>query len=260
MSTEFKELVNYYLVLDIRRNATQDDIEMAYAKAALKHHPDVAGDSPKVQEKFALINEAYSVLSNPEKKAEYDEKLGVPDYSYHEEVITSDEGNAASDEPETVPTAAPGVRRPAKAETEPGTPGRMSKKKLQVTLSNARKLISKGNFWRADSLLKEALLSYPRDPDIRRMLARAAEGRGRFREAVEELKAAVDIEYFNPENHYLMGRMFLKGGQTERAEKAFNDALSWQEDYEPAMKGIAEIRKLKRSKLPWWKKILGQKQ
>ena len=258
MSTEYKELVNYYLVLDLKRNAKQDDIEMAYAKAALKHHPDVAGDSPQVQERFALINEAYSVLSNPEKKTEYDEKLGAPDYSYQEEIITSDEGNAGPDEPQTA--AASRVRRPVKPETDSGAVGRMSKKKLQVTLSNARKLISKGDFWRADSILKQALLSYPRDPDIRRLLARAAEGRGRFREAVEELRAAVDIEYFNPENHYLMGRMFLKGGQMERAEKAFNDALSWQEDYEPAIRGIAEIRKLRRSKLPWWKKVMGQKQ
>ena len=59
MSTESRELINYYLILDIRRNATQDDIEMAYARSALKNHPDVAGDSPEVQERFAIINEAY---------------------------------------------------------------------------------------------------------------------------------------------------------------------------------------------------------
>lgn len=258
MSTESKALVNYYLVLDLRRNATQDDIEMAYAKAALKHHPDVAGDSREVQERFALINEAYSVLSNPEKKIDYDDKLGAPDYSYQEDVITSDEGSVSADDSPSVTSTR--VRRPPRKETEPVATGQMSKKRLKVAMSNARKLMSKGDFWGADSLLRKALFSYPRDPDLRRMLARAAEGRGRFREAVEELKAAIDIEYFNPENHYLMGRMFLKGGQIARAEKAFADALSWQEDYEPAIRGIAEIGKIRKSKLPWWKKVLGMKQ
>jgi len=256
MGTESKELVNYYLILDVRRNATQDDIEMAYAKAALKHHPDVAGDSPEVQERFALINEAYSVLSNPTKKQDYDAKLGVPDYSYQEEIITSDEGGAEAGSPESSRVEKP--RRAVRKEAEPDSAGRMSRKRLNATMSNARKLMAKGDFWRADSLLRQALLAFPRDPDLRRLLAKAAEGRGRFREAVEELKAAVDIEYFNPENHYLMGRMFLKGGQIDRAEKAFGDALSWQEDYEPAIKGIADIRKLRKSKLPWWKKVLGQ--
>ncbi len=78
MSTESRELINYYLILDIRRNADLDAIETAYARMALKHHPDVAGDSPEVQKRFALINEAYSVLSNTEKKREYDQKLGTP--------------------------------------------------------------------------------------------------------------------------------------------------------------------------------------
>ncbi len=72
---------------------------------------------------------------------------------------------------------------------------------------------------------------------------------------MEELKAAAETEYFNPENHYLMGRMYMKAGQTQRARKAFNDALSWQEDYEPALKGLAELQAIQRARLPWWKKL-----
>jgi len=257
MSTESRELINYYLILDIKRNASADEIEMAYARAALKHHPDVAGDSPEVQERFALINEAYSVLSNPVKKSEYDRRLGESNITYQEEVISSDEGEVSQEElPED---DKPRVKTPVKPAEESASPDRMSRKKLERVLSGSRKMISKGDFWRADSLLRQALFSFPRDPEIRRLLAKAAEGRGRFREAVEELKAASEIEYFNPENHYLMGRMYIKGGQLDRAMKAFNDALSWQEDYEPAVKGIAEIAEIRKSKLPWWKKALGMK-
>lgn len=251
--------VNYYHVLKVHRNATLDDIEMAYAKAALRHHPDVAGDDPEVQKRFALINEAYTVLSNQTRRQEYDQQLGGAVPQYEEEVISSDEGPAPAAAPVSgseTPAATEPVRAAAR-KTAPAGDGRMGRKELERTLSRARQLISKGDFWRADSLLRKAVFSYPANPELRRLLARSAEGRGRFREAVEELKAAVDAEYFNPENHYLMGKMFLKGGMLERAEKAFQDALSWQEDYKPAIRGIAEIRKHRRSKLPWWKKLIG---
>lgn len=252
MRTESRELINYYLILDIRRNADLDAIETAYARMALKHHPDVAGDSPEVQERFALINEAYSVLSNTEKKREYDQKLGTPSEIYQEEVITSDEGTGAESS-DSAPAPGPEVRkRPEPVRT---TADKMSRKRLDLLMSRARKLIGKGDFWGAENLLRKAVLAFPTDPDIRRLLAKTAEGRGRLREAVEELKAAAETEYFNPENHYLMGRMYMKAGQADRARKAFTDALSWQEDYEPALKGLAELQAIRRSRLPWWKKL-----
>lgn len=253
MSTESRELINYYLVLDIRRNATQDDIEMAYAKAALRHHPDVAGDSQEVQDRFAVINEAYSVLSHPDRKVEYDARLSASSITYQEEVISSDDGGASAAPPDRTVSR---VRQEKPAVAEPTSAERMSKKRLDKVISDSRKLMSKGDFWRADALLRQALFSFPRDANVRRMLAKAAEGRGRLREAVEDLKAAVEIEYFNPENHYLIGKLYIKANQIDRAERAFRDALSWQEDYQPAIRGIAEIKKMRRSKLPWWKKFL----
>jgi curved DNA-binding protein CbpA len=258
MNTQSRELINFYLILDIKRNADQDAIEMAYAKAALKHHPDVAGDSPEVQERFSVINDAYYVLSNPDRKREYDQKLGAVGYSYQEEVITGKEGGGADTSDSGSEPSAASAGTPEKRTTAASAPSgnRISQKKLNNMMGQARKMISTGDFWRADSLLRQATAEYPRNADLRRLLAKAAEGKGRFREAVEDLKAAVDIEYFNPENHYLIGRMYLKGDQIKQAEKAFNDALSWQEDYEPAMKGLQKIKEMRRSNLPWWKKLL----
>lgn len=252
-----QDIENYYLLLDIRRNATQDEIEMAYAKMALKHHPDVAGDSPQVQERFASINKAYSVLSDPARKAEYDKKLGDPNLNWQDEVITGQQGEAVPQEDKRG-TAAPdrAVRQAPAAAVTAGA--RMSRKKLDRVMAQSRKLISKGDFWRSDALLKEAVQAFPRDPELRRMLAKAAEGRGRLREAVEDLKAAVEIEYFNPLNHCLMGKVYLKADQLEKAEKAFHDALSWQEDYDPALRGLKKIREIRQKGLPWWKKLLGQ--
>jgi len=63
--------MNYYNILEINKNATQDEIKKAYKKMALKFHPDKNPDD-KNQELFIKIQEAYFILSDPIKKAAYD--------------------------------------------------------------------------------------------------------------------------------------------------------------------------------------------
>ncbi|MGV8084575.1 MAG: molecular chaperone DnaJ [Coriobacteriia bacterium] len=60
---------NYYDVLGIKKDASADDIKKAFRRLARKHHPDAGGD----EEKFKQINEAYEVLSDSEKRAQYDQ-------------------------------------------------------------------------------------------------------------------------------------------------------------------------------------------
>ena len=65
--------IDYYKILGISKDATQEDIKKAYRKLARKYHPDLNKDNPNAQEKFQKINEANEVLSNPEKRKRYDE-------------------------------------------------------------------------------------------------------------------------------------------------------------------------------------------
>lgn len=60
--------MNYYEVLDVNKNSSLQDIKKQYKKLALKHHPDRGGDP----EQFKKISEAYQILSDPQKRAEYD--------------------------------------------------------------------------------------------------------------------------------------------------------------------------------------------
>lgn len=63
---------DYYEILDIDRQADEKDIKKAYRKMAMKYHPDRNKDDPDSEEKFKKINEAYEVLSDPDKRSRYD--------------------------------------------------------------------------------------------------------------------------------------------------------------------------------------------
>lgn len=64
---------DYYEVLGVDKNASADELKKAYRKLALKYHPDRNPDDKEAEEKFKEAAEAYSVLSDPDKKARYDQ-------------------------------------------------------------------------------------------------------------------------------------------------------------------------------------------
>ncbi len=64
---------DYYEVLEVSKNATADEIKKAYRKKAIQYHPDKNPGDKEAEEKFKEAAEAYEVLSNPDKRARYDQ-------------------------------------------------------------------------------------------------------------------------------------------------------------------------------------------
>src|SRR5215207_8127706 len=67
------EFVDYYKILGLDKNASDDDIKKAYRKLARKHHPDLNPNDREAHKKFQQINEANEVLSDPQKRKKYDQ-------------------------------------------------------------------------------------------------------------------------------------------------------------------------------------------
>jgi curved DNA-binding protein len=84
---------DYYELLGVERDASPEQIKKAFRKAALEHHPDRAEDETAAEARFKEINEAYAVLSDPEKRRQYD-MFGSD--RFHQQFSQEDIFNSAS--------------------------------------------------------------------------------------------------------------------------------------------------------------------
>lgn len=67
------DFIDYYSVLGVPKDASEEDIKKAYRKLARKHHPDLNPNDAEANKRFQQINEAHEILSDPEKRKKYDQ-------------------------------------------------------------------------------------------------------------------------------------------------------------------------------------------
>ncbi len=216
------EDTNYYEILNVSCRASHDEIEDAYHSYARKLHPDVTGNNPELTEIYMFVNQAYHVLSNPDERRKYDELIGVDE---------------TSGKPESKPIIA--------YEETGAADMKLLDAKLMRSTRQAEKLCRKGNYWEAARMLEKYMNTHPDNPHLRKVLAIAATGMNRYHEAVNHMKIVCKIEYHDPENYIKLSRIYVQADQLQLAERALNEALSWNSEHEEAKQMLKEIRELR---------------
>lgn len=241
----------YYEILGITPDASPEDVEQAYFDLARKYHPDVAGSAPDATARFMLINEAYQVLRVSDTRTEYNVEAGI------DAPVPSGGEGGGEPGPEEAAAAAVATK---KAEEPVGAPAGVQRlsPQLRKAIAHSDRLCRSGDFWQAYDSLMKLVSDYPRQASLRRALARAAEGKHRYREAAEHLQVACEVEYFNADNHALLGMMYLRGKQWNRAESCFIDALSWNDEHSLAKEGMKELTEHREAEKPLLQRLLGK--
>jgi len=72
------QAATYYELLGVSRRARSDSVRSAYRRLAQRYHPDKMPGNASAQQVMAALNEAYAVLSDPQQRARYDERIGQP--------------------------------------------------------------------------------------------------------------------------------------------------------------------------------------
>lgn len=200
--------LDYYEILGVWPTADESAIKKAYFRLAKMHHPDVAdkpgnggnGGSEDQSVDFKLINEAFGVLSNRLKRAEFDQKL-------------KRKSGAASD------------RKDA------------DRRSAQLAFEQAKTAMKHNRYDKAIVLLKSAISYDGSNPAYLSWYGFSlAVLKTHLHEARDACKKALEMEFFNADFHANLGFVYHQAGLTSTANESFAEALKWDPDNVVALK------------------------
>lgn len=193
--------IDYYEVLRVWPTADLDTIKKAYFKLAKLHHPDVAGNGDSGDGvDFKLINEAFSILSDPVKRREFDERL-------KERTGTTYEKKEAD-------------RRSA-----------------QLAFDQARTAMKSNRYDKAVVLLKSAIKYDESNPSYHSWYGFSLGVlKTHLHAARDACKKALEMEFYNADYHANLGFVYYQAGLTSTADECFEEALKWDPEHQVAIK------------------------
>lgn len=207
---------DYYSILEAWPSSSTDEIKKNYFRLAKLYHPDVAGDTPENRDRFKMINEAFSILSNPQNRHVYDESL--------RKSKNNSKGAVALQEKD---------RRSA-----------------SLAFMQAKEAMRNGRYDKAALLLKSALKYDETNPSHHSWYGFClAMLNTKLHEARDSCKKAVQMEFYNADYHANLGFVYFKAGLKSLAVKHFSSALKWDPENMIAkklmhMSGIAPEREI----------------
>lgn len=200
---------NYYLILGVSKSATAGEIRTAYLKLARELHPDHILDPKKkieAQEKFSRVTMAYRILSDLNKRREYDRKI-------------------------------------SKGKTEVSESRDVQAKNA---FQRGVLYLKRGDPWRALSLLRIAYRFNPQKAIYLSYLGLALVKTKQYQEeGVNKLTEAAKMELFNPMVHVNLGLAYKTLDNIEKAVAAFQEALHWDPNNLIALRELGKFEKKK---------------
>jgi curved DNA-binding protein CbpA len=203
--------MDYYELFNLKNNASFSEIKEVYYQYAKKFHPDRLGESPdpELREKanfvFAQINKAFEVLSNEEKRREYDTKG-------YKEIQDKDKVSENLIE------------------------------KANIYYRKAKTLYSQQRFREAASLLEETVRNDPNKPAYYLLLGLSQSYIPNLRRVAEKnFQKVIEMEPWNAEPYAALGLLFYSEKLEKRAENFFRKALAIDPEHELAKKRLEEI-------------------
>jgi len=191
------KFIDYYEVLNVWPTADADAIKKAYFKLAKLHHPDVAGETTgKGGVDFKLINEAFSVLSDPVQRREFDERL------------KKKTGGSVAE------------RREA------------DKRSAHLSYEQARAAMRQNRYDKAVVLLKAAIKFDDSNPAYHSWYGFSLGVlKTQLHEARDACKKALEMEFYNADYHANLGFVYMQAGLASTAMESFEEALKWDPDH-----------------------------
>jgi len=203
--------LNYYEIFNIKNTANFPEIKEAYFNYAKKFHPDRLSNvsDREIKEKanfvFATINKAYDILTNEDKKREYD-NAGFKEDDGEEKI----QENIAE--------------------------------KASILYRKAKTLYNQKKYWEAATLLEEAIRYSPNKPAYFLMLGLSQSNIPSFKRMAEQnLQKVIELEPWNAEPYLAMGLLFLTENLPKRAERFLKKALSINPEHALAKKKVQEL-------------------
>lgn len=213
----------YYSILEVWPTASDEEIKRNYFRLAKLYHPDAAGDTPENRERFKAINEAYSVLSDPRKRAEYDESL-----------------------------------RKARASKDGTAIQESDRRSANLAFQQAKEAMRSGRFDKAAILFKSAMKYDPSNPASYSWYGFClAMLNTRLHEARDVCRKAVQMEYYNGEYHANLGFVYFRAGLKQIAVKHFKEALKWDPENPIASKYVGLTEEKTKEEIGPIDKLLG---
>jgi curved DNA-binding protein CbpA len=199
---------DYYSLLSIARNATQEQIRERFRELARQRHPDrfQGEERARAELEFQEITEAFNVLSSPDRRRQHDLALARPD-------------------------------------TAGGEGMRLYRFHMEAGIQFYRD----GNYHQAAESFEKATQTDPKSHQAWHHLAQALSQHSRFRaRALAAISMACELSPMNPVYLKLAGKLHADAGQLDRAEQYYNEAVTWGGEDPVVSKALDELRKTAR--------------